>query len=316
MPCTATRVRSPHAIWCSPCPHRARRPRSAPSPGCCAERDIPVIAMTGAEESTLAQLATYTLDTMVLREADPLNLAPTASTTAALVMGDALACALVVLREFTHHDFAQFHPSGALGRKLCLGRRRERYDVCVLGSFMKDLVASAERRPLPGRLCMGPGLRSSLAARASTRRSRRLGWGRGRRSWGRSATTGTARSSWSCSKADGVDTEWVIRHPAARDRCRVAAGAAGWGQLDHHRVAGERGDHAGGHRGGGRRADGERSTECSARTPGRGEPGCPPARLGRGGDDDPHARRRSGRSTPRSASSSTSWYRTRWRRPR
>lgn len=83
-----------------------------------AERGIPVIAMTGAEDSTLANLATYTLDTMVLREADPLNLAPTASTTAALVMGDALACALVVLRDFTHHDFARFHPSGALGQKL------------------------------------------------------------------------------------------------------------------------------------------------------------------------------------------------------
>jgi arabinose-5-phosphate isomerase len=74
--------------------------------------------MTGREESTLAQLATYTLDTMVLREADPLNLAPTASTTASLAMGDALACALVVLREFSHHDFARFHPSGALGKRL------------------------------------------------------------------------------------------------------------------------------------------------------------------------------------------------------
>jgi arabinose-5-phosphate isomerase len=74
--------------------------------------------MTGREESTLAQLATYTLDTMVLREADPLNLAPTASTTASLAMGDALACALVVLRSFSHHDFAQFHPSGALGKRL------------------------------------------------------------------------------------------------------------------------------------------------------------------------------------------------------
>ncbi|RZU18779.1 arabinose-5-phosphate isomerase [Kribbella rubisoli] len=82
------------------------------------ERTIPVIAMTGREESTLARLATYTLDTMVLREADPLNLAPTASTTASLAMGDALACALVVLRSFSHHDFAQFHPSGALGKRL------------------------------------------------------------------------------------------------------------------------------------------------------------------------------------------------------
>ncbi|TKK75675.1 SIS domain-containing protein [Kribbella jiaozuonensis] len=82
------------------------------------EREIPVIAMTGQEQSTLARLATYTLDTMVLREADPLNLAPTASTTASLAMGDALACALVVLRSFSHHDFAQFHPSGALGKRL------------------------------------------------------------------------------------------------------------------------------------------------------------------------------------------------------
>ncbi|MEV5964231.1 SIS domain-containing protein [Kribbella sp. NPDC051952] len=82
------------------------------------ERSIPVIAMTGNEDSTLARLATYTLDTMVLREADPLNLAPTASTTASLAMGDALACALVVLREFSHTDFAQFHPSGALGKRL------------------------------------------------------------------------------------------------------------------------------------------------------------------------------------------------------
>jgi arabinose-5-phosphate isomerase len=82
------------------------------------EREIPVIAMTGREQSTLARLATYTLDTMVLREADPLNLAPTASTTASLAMGDALACALVVLRSFSHHDFAQFHPSGALGKRL------------------------------------------------------------------------------------------------------------------------------------------------------------------------------------------------------
>lgn len=82
------------------------------------DRDIPLIAMTGDENSTLAKLAEHTLDTMVLREADPLNLAPTASTTAALVMGDALACALVVLRDFSHSDFARFHPSGAIGRRL------------------------------------------------------------------------------------------------------------------------------------------------------------------------------------------------------
>lgn len=82
------------------------------------ERQVPVIAMTGAPDSTLVRLAAYALDIAVAREADPLNLAPTASTTATLAMGDALACALVVLRGFTPQDFARFHPSGALGQRL------------------------------------------------------------------------------------------------------------------------------------------------------------------------------------------------------
>jgi len=79
---------------------------------------IALIAITGGPESTLAKQARITLDTSVAKEACPLNLAPTASTTAQLAMGDALAVALLDARGFREQDFARSHPGGALGRKL------------------------------------------------------------------------------------------------------------------------------------------------------------------------------------------------------
>ena len=79
---------------------------------------VPMIAMTGGLQSTLARHADLTLDCSVQREACPLNLAPTASTTAQLAMGDALAVALLDARGFRPEDFARSHPGGALGRKL------------------------------------------------------------------------------------------------------------------------------------------------------------------------------------------------------
>jgi arabinose-5-phosphate isomerase len=78
----------------------------------------PVVAMTGNATSTMAQHADVWLDTAVEKEACPLNLAPTASTTAQLAMGDALAVALLDARGFRAEDFARSHPGGALGRKL------------------------------------------------------------------------------------------------------------------------------------------------------------------------------------------------------
>ncbi|MEO5661118.1 MAG: KpsF/GutQ family sugar-phosphate isomerase [Polaromonas sp.] len=78
----------------------------------------PLIAMTGKAESTLARYADVFLDCGVEKEACPLNLAPTASTTAQLAMGDALAVALLDARGFKAEDFARSHPGGALGRKL------------------------------------------------------------------------------------------------------------------------------------------------------------------------------------------------------
>lgn len=77
-----------------------------------------LISMTGRPQSTLAQLADVHLDVGVAREACPLNLAPTASTTATLAMGDALAVALLDARGFREDDFARSHPGGALGRRL------------------------------------------------------------------------------------------------------------------------------------------------------------------------------------------------------
>lgn len=80
--------------------------------------DITIIAMTGNTRSTLAEYADAVLDTSISREACPLNLAPTSSTTAMLVMGDALAMALLKSRDFSEEDFAKFHPGGSLGRAL------------------------------------------------------------------------------------------------------------------------------------------------------------------------------------------------------
>lgn len=81
-------------------------------------KNVPLIAMTGNERSSLARQADVHLDVAVSEEACPLGLAPTASTTAALVMGDALAIALLEARGFTSDDFAASHPAGQLGRRL------------------------------------------------------------------------------------------------------------------------------------------------------------------------------------------------------
>jgi arabinose-5-phosphate isomerase len=80
--------------------------------------NIPIIGMTGNPDSLLARYSTFHLNTHVDKEACPLNLAPTSSTTAQLVLGDALAVALMELRNFKPRDFAQFHPGGELGKRL------------------------------------------------------------------------------------------------------------------------------------------------------------------------------------------------------
>jgi len=81
---------------------------------------VPLIVMTGVGDSSLGRAASVVLDVSVPKEACPLNLAPTASTTATLAMGDALAVALLDARGFTEKDFAHSHPGGSLGRRLLL----------------------------------------------------------------------------------------------------------------------------------------------------------------------------------------------------
>src|SRR6202790_712857 len=98
---------------------------------------VPLIAFTGNSDSAVARIATVHLDICVPAEACPLNLAPTASTTAALAVGDALAVALLKARGFTEEDFARSHPAGSLGRKLLLHVR----DVMRLGKDVPKVAA-------------------------------------------------------------------------------------------------------------------------------------------------------------------------------
>lgn len=80
--------------------------------------EVPIVGMSGNPDSLLAKYSTCHINVSVKKEACPLNLAPTSSTTAALAMGDALAVALMEMRGFRPKDFAQFHPGGELGKRL------------------------------------------------------------------------------------------------------------------------------------------------------------------------------------------------------
>jgi arabinose-5-phosphate isomerase len=99
----------------------------------------PLIVMSGRPQSRVAQLADVHLDVSVPEEACPLGLAPTSSTTAALVMGDALAVALLEARGFTSEDFARSHPAGSLGRRLLLHIR----DIMHTGDDVPRVHADA-----------------------------------------------------------------------------------------------------------------------------------------------------------------------------
>ena len=114
---------------------------------------IPLISMTGKPESSMAKLSQIHLQITVNKEACPLNLAPTSSTTATLAMGDALAIALMEARGFTADDFALSHPGGALGRKLLLRisdimHTGERLPVVSEQDLIKDALLEVSRKGL------------------------------------------------------------------------------------------------------------------------------------------------------------------------
>ena len=105
---------------------------------------VPVIAMSGNSESLLAKYSDVHIKVKVEKEACPLNLAPTSSTTAALAMGDALAVALMQVRNFKPRDFAQFHPGGELGRRLL--------------TTAEDVMRAAELPILPEEMHLGEAI--------------------------------------------------------------------------------------------------------------------------------------------------------------
>ena len=111
-----------------------------------------LIAMTGATKSTLAQAANVALDCSVSEEACPMNLVPTASTTAALAMGDALAMTVLVEKGFKPEDFANLHPGGKLGKRLMrveqLMHGGDSLPVVQMHTAMKDVIYEMSRKGL------------------------------------------------------------------------------------------------------------------------------------------------------------------------
>ena len=148
-----------------------------------------LIAMTGSASSSLARAADVFLDAAVAQEACPLNLAPTASTTAALALGDALAVALLDARGFSADDFARSHPSGALGRKLLthvsdVMRTGDAVPSVPAGATLADAILEISRKGMgmtavvdanrsaysPTATCAGPWRETPIrAVRASIR---------------------------------------------------------------------------------------------------------------------------------------------------
>ncbi len=110
-----------------------------------------VLSMTGSKESTLARLSDCVLDIGPVEEACPMKLAPTASTSAMLALGDALAMVVLQERSFGREDYALFHPAGALGRKLMrvseVMRKGEQLPLAKAGTAVKDVVLVMNRTP-------------------------------------------------------------------------------------------------------------------------------------------------------------------------
>jgi arabinose-5-phosphate isomerase len=116
-----------------------------------------LIAITGGPRSTLAQAADVALDCSVTEEACPMNLVPTASTTAALAIGDAIAMTLLVEKGFRQEDFASLHPGGKLGKRLmraeALMRAGDRCPIVQVSTPMRDVIYEMSRKGL-GMTCV------------------------------------------------------------------------------------------------------------------------------------------------------------------
>ncbi|MCE3269066.1 MAG: KpsF/GutQ family sugar-phosphate isomerase [Burkholderiales bacterium] len=116
-------------------------------------KTVPIIAMTGNVKSSLAKFATHVLNIKIDKEACPLNLAPTTSTTVSLVLGDAIAVSLLELRGFKPEDFALSHPGGSLGRRLLtkvsdIMHCGDRLPIVFTNSSLKDAVVEISKKGL------------------------------------------------------------------------------------------------------------------------------------------------------------------------
>ena len=126
--------------------------------------EIPIIGMSGNPSSLLAKYSTYHINVSVTKEACPLNLAPTSSTTAQLAMGDAMAVALMEKRNFRPQDFAQFHPGGELGKRLLTTAgdvmRTEEMPVITPEMHLGDAIIHVSK----GKLGLGIAVRNGEVA--------------------------------------------------------------------------------------------------------------------------------------------------------
>jgi arabinose-5-phosphate isomerase len=133
-----------------------------------------LIGVTGAPASTLAQAADLTLDCHVAEEACPLNLVPTASTTAALALGDALAMTLLIEKGFREEDFANLHPGGKLGKKLmrveALMHGGDLAPMVDEGTSMRDVIYEMSRKGLGMACVMREGRLSGIITDGDLRR--------------------------------------------------------------------------------------------------------------------------------------------------
>lgn len=120
-----------------------------------ARKNLPLIAVTGKPGSTLGRAGSVVLDVGVLEEACPMGLAPTASTTATLALGDALAVATLNRKGFRQEDFAEFHPGGSLGRRLLtrvgdVMHRGEALPIVKLDTPMREVLAAMTQKEVRG----------------------------------------------------------------------------------------------------------------------------------------------------------------------
>lgn len=136
----------------------------------------PVIAMVGNLSSPLAEAADYVLDASVSKEADPMGFVPTSSTTVALALGDALACALMQARGFKHEDFLRFHPGGQLGKNLSrtvgdCARPLKQVACLKSESSLREVVMAMTEKPLGAAFVMEGDKLVGLICEGDIRRS-------------------------------------------------------------------------------------------------------------------------------------------------